>query len=239
MNNTITIKSTGPLPFIAIILFIILIVVLIPLLILGVAGAAFSRLGFSWIEAVAVILLMLLGSLVNIPVVKFRQSLRDADNGTATVFDAFTGEPVTGRQAETAITLNVGGAGIPFAVSVFLLSKMENILSWSVSVPLVICLAIVAMIVAITATIAPEGGIRVSLILPALAAIFCGIIMAEGPGLSSAVTAFVGGTMGVLLGATAVALGKGSRTGVQSISIGGSGMFGPVFLCALLAAFIA
>ena len=50
----------GPLSVLGIIIVIGLIVLIIPLLFLGLIGEAFTRLGFSWIAAVAVVLLMLL-----------------------------------------------------------------------------------------------------------------------------------------------------------------------------------
>jgi uncharacterized membrane protein len=62
MNGLYRLSPLGSLPVFALIGLVVLIVLVIPLLILGLVGAAFSRLGFSWIEAVAVILLMFLGS---------------------------------------------------------------------------------------------------------------------------------------------------------------------------------
>ena len=59
----------------AIILLIGLVILLIPLLILGVIGAAFTRLGLSWIAALALVLLMLAGSFVNIPLYRIRRDM--------------------------------------------------------------------------------------------------------------------------------------------------------------------
>jgi uncharacterized membrane protein len=109
MNGIYRLSPLGSLPVFAIIALIVLIVLVIPLLILGLIGAAFSRLGFSWIEAVAVILLMFLGSFVNIPLWTFQRS--EANTGTATpaVFDAFTGEPVPDERLTTELSVNLGG----------------------------------------------------------------------------------------------------------------------------------
>ncbi len=68
VTNGIRFQSVGALPVLAIILLILLIIVMVPLLFLGMIGAAFTRLGFSWISALAVVLLIIGGSSVNIPV---------------------------------------------------------------------------------------------------------------------------------------------------------------------------
>ncbi|MCX6692741.1 MAG: DUF1614 domain-containing protein, partial [Methanoregula sp.] len=124
MNGIFRISPTGPLPLFAIILFVGLIILIIPLLVLGIIGAAFSRLGFSWIEATAVILLMILGSFVNIPLWTFQNTVGKTETGTPAVFDAFTGEPVPDERVTTGLFLNLGGAVIPFAVSVYLLYRL-------------------------------------------------------------------------------------------------------------------
>ncbi len=63
MGDGVRFYSAGPLSVFLIILLIALVIILIPLLILGIIGAAFTRLGFSWIAALAVVLLMLSGEL--------------------------------------------------------------------------------------------------------------------------------------------------------------------------------
>lgn len=239
MADTLRFTGAGVLTFIGIIVFAILLLILIPLLILGLAGAAFSRLGFSWIAAVAVIILMIVGYFVNIPVWTFRDPGYPAGCAEAVVFDAFSGEPVDTGQHSTIITINLGGFIIPVAISGYLLYETYHISGETIFLPLAISLAAVALIVAILTRIQPPLKISVPLIIPSLVAVACGFLLNGGAGLEAAVSAFIGGTMGIILGATAILLIKRRQTGVRLISVGGAGMFGSLFLCALLSTLIA
>jgi len=237
MNGIFRISPTGPLPVFTIILLVGLIILIIPLLVLGIIGAAFSRLGFSWIEATAVILLMILGSFVNIPVWTFQNTSGKTE--TPAVFDAFTGEPVPDERVTTGLFLNLGGAVIPFAVSVYLLYELGLLAGEPLLLQVCVVMIIVATITGFSTKVVPAYGIRAPLLIPAVSAIVTGLLITGGTGLSAAVIAFAGGTMGTILGATLVALPEIKKTGIPSISIGGAGMFGAVFLCGLLAALIA
>jgi uncharacterized membrane protein len=239
MNGIYRLSPTGPLPVFAIIALIGLIVLVIPLLVLGLAGAAFSRLGLSWVEAVAVILLMLLGSFVNIPLWTFRRSMRKTTTGTPAVFDAFTGEPVPDEGLATGLSLNLGGAVIPFAVSVFLLAEVQRLTGESLLLQAGIAILMVALVTQGSTSVIPAYGIHAPLLLPAVSAIVLGLLINGGTGLSAAVVAFAGGTMGTVLGAGIFTLVRLKNIAVSRISIGGSGMFGAVFLCGLFAALIA
>ena len=75
MAGGIRFFSAGPLSVLAIVLLIGLVLLLIPLLVLGVVGAAFTRLGLSWVAALALVLLMLAGSFVNIPLYCIRRDM--------------------------------------------------------------------------------------------------------------------------------------------------------------------
>lgn len=236
MNNPFRMYSAGAYSLLAVALFIVLVILLIPLLVLGIAGAAFSRLGFSWIEAVAVILLMLAGSLVSIPLYSFRVPRAD---GAAVVFDAFTGEPVPDEQATATLSLNLGGAVIPFAVCIYLVHGAGQAGAPPLLLPLAASLALVTLVTFLSTTTLPAWGIRAPLFLPALTALACGFFLGGGTGIAAGVIAFAGGTMGVAAGATARGLVQGIRAGVRQVSIGGSGMFGPVLLCAITAALVA
>jgi len=237
--NGIRLYPAGAYSLIAIALLILAIVIILPLLILGIAGAAFSRLGFSWTEAVAVLLLMTAGSFVNIPLHTFRRRGASHGNHRPVVFDAFSGEPVPDEGSFTTLTLNIGGAVIPAGICLFLLYQAVRLDPGPVAIPSAISFVTVTLITFYSTKILPGWGIRAPLFLPALGALACGILLSGGTGLYAGVTAVVGGTMGTLAGATACGLVKGIREGISTISIGGSGMFGSIILCALLAALAA
>jgi len=118
MSDGVRFYSAGPLSVFAIILLIALVVLLIPLLILGIIGAAFTRLGFSWISALAVVMLMLFGSFVNIPVYHVRRDMIRFSHDEATAFDVCV-PCATSQVWDTTISLNLGGAVIPVCISLY------------------------------------------------------------------------------------------------------------------------
>jgi uncharacterized membrane protein len=102
-----------------------------------------------------------------------------------------------------------------------------------------VALLIVAVITRILTTGNPAGGVRAPLLFPAASALLCGVILTGGTGPAAAVVAFVAGTMGTLAGAGVFHIPSVRTTGIPSLSIGGVGMTGTVFLCGILAALIA
>jgi len=239
MNGVYRLSPLGSLPVFVLIALIVLIVLIVPLLILGLIGAAFSRLGFSWIEAVAVIILMFLGSFVDIPVWTFRRREDHTATGTPAVFDAFTGEPVLNERLNTELSVNLGGAVIPLLVSGFLLFDVQRLTGESLLLQAGIALIFVALVTRVFSAIIPGYGIRAPLLVPAVSALALGLLAAGGTGLSAAVVAFAGGTAGILLGAGIFTIPTIKNSSLSRVSIGGAGMFGAVFLCGLLATLIA
>jgi len=238
MTNGIRMYSAGPLSVIALILLIALVILIIPLLFLGLVGAAFTRLGFSWIAALAVVLLMLLGSLVNIPLYRVKRDMVRVDNPEMPFAGA--GNPFAPRPVwETVIALNFGGAVIPLAVSAFLLYRATLITGTGLLQPVAAGILIVAIVAWLATRYIPGYGLRAPLFMPGLAAILCGLLLTGGTGLTAAVTAFVAGTVGTLLGAGIAQLPRIREMEIPEVSIGGSGMFAAIFLACILSAVIA
>ncbi len=232
MGDGIRFYSAGGWTIVGIILLVCLVVIIIPLLFLGFIGAAFARLGFSWIEAVAAILLMLLGSAINIPVWKIRREMVRIEHDGEWGADGY--EPW-----DTVISLNLGGAVIPVVIAVYLLFMSTGSIGTSMGVPVIVGVCLVAAL-SYVATRRVEGvGLRVPLFMPGLAALLCGLVFAGGIGLSAGVTAYVSGTIGTLLGANIANLPKVRELGVAGFSIGGAGTFGAVFIGCILSALIA
>jgi uncharacterized membrane protein len=239
MNGVYRLSPLGSLPAFALIALIVLIVLIVPLLILGLIGAAFSRLGFSWIEAVAVILLMFLGSFVDIPVWTLRHREDHTATGTPAVIDAFTGKPVLNERMNTELSVNLGGAVIPLIISGFLLFDVQRLTGESLLLQAGMALIFVALVTRVFSVIIPGYGIRAPFFVPAVSALALGLLLAGGTGLSAAVVAFAGGTAGIILGAGVFTLPAVRNSSVSRVSIGGAGMFGAVFFCGLLATLIA
>ena len=238
MSDGVRFYSAGPLSVFVIILLIALVIIFIPLLILGIIGAAFTRLGFSWIAALAVVLLMLFGSFVNIPVYRIRRDTIRVSHNEATVFDECV-PCASGQVWDTTISLNLGGAVIPLCVSLYMVYRAILITGTSLFFTVCAGITIVAIITFVSTRLVTCAGIQVPLLIPGLTALLAGLLLAGGIGLTAAVTAFVSGVTGVLLGGNIANLYRIKDLEVPGISIGGAGTFGSVFICCMLPALIA
>ena len=238
MSDGVRFYSAGPLSVFVIILLIALVIILIPLLILGIIGAAFTRLGFSWIAALAVVLLMLFGSFVNIPVYRIRRDMIRVSHNESSVFDECV--PCASDQVwDTMISLNLGGAVIPLCVSLYMVYQAILITGTSLFFTVCAGITIVAIITFVSTRLVTCAGIQVPLLIPGLTALLAGLLLAGGIGLTAAVTAFVSGVTGVLLGGNIANLYRIKDLEVPEISIGGAGTFGSIFICCMLPALIA
>ncbi len=238
MADGVRFVSAGALSVLAILLFIGLIILLIPLLVLGVIGAAFTKLGFSWITAIAVVLLMLFGSYVNIPLYRFKRDMVRVAPDTTAVFGSgspWAADPVW----ETVVSLNLGGAVLPVCISLYLLYQAVSITSTSLLVPVGAGILIVALITFVSTRPVPGVGLRVPLLMPALTALLMGMLLFGGAGIPATVVAFVSGTIGTLLGGNIARLNCIRDLDVPELSIGGAGTFSAIFICCILPALIA
>jgi uncharacterized membrane protein len=237
MSGGIRFFSAGPLSVIAIIILIVLLIVVIPLFIFGIIGAAFVRLGFSWISAFVVILLMICGSLINIPVYRIRRDVIRISWNDAS--DQYASSREAGYAWDIPVTCNLGGTVIPAGISVYLLYQAFLIIGNSLFFITGIGILIIAAITFVSTRVISGAGIRVPLLIPGLTALLVGLILSGGTGLTAAVTAFVSGTIGTLAGGNIAYLFRVSDLEIPEISIGGQGTFGTVFICCILPALIA
>ena len=130
----------------------------------------------------------------------------------------------------TVVALNVGGALIPVLVSLYLLVHTGMYRRMLIGV------SVVAAVVHSLAQIVPGVGIAVPMIVPPLVAAGVALPLAfrRAPPL-----AYVSGSMGTLIGADLLNLGKIARLGAPVVSIGGAGTFDGVFLTGILAGLLA
>lgn len=232
--------SAGPLTVLALVAIIVLLLLLIPLLFLGLVGTAFTNLvGLSWLSATALVILILLCSLVNIPVWKIRRETIRVPHDTEGMFmDAFIRRDEGGLW-ETTIAVNLGGAALA-AMACYLLYRALQVMSGEMLEPRVLAaILLVAAIVYVTTHRVVGAGLRVPLFLPGLAAALCGILFAGGLGPTAGVIACVSATLGTLIGANLAHLPHAGDLEVPQISIGGAGTFGALFIGCILSALIA
>jgi uncharacterized membrane protein len=239
MTGGVRFLSAGPLPVLAIILIIGLVLILIPLLILGVISMAFTRLGLSWAEALALVLMMLVGSFINIPLYRIH---RDMVRVTPVDTDG-NGILVRPRSAapvwETRISVNLGGCIIPVCIAAYLVVQATVVSGTSLIIPVLLSAGIVFVLSYIATQEITGVGIRVPVLIPAFAALLAGILVSGGNGLTATVVALSGGVIGTIAGGNLAHLFRVRDLEVPVVSIGGSGTFAAVFLCCILPALIA
>jgi uncharacterized membrane protein len=238
MSDGVRFFSAGPLSVFAVIILVGLVILLIPLFILGMIGAAFTRLGFSWITAIAVVLLMLFGSYVNIPLYRIKRDMVRISPDTTAVSGSgslWPADPVW----ETLVSINLGGAILPLCISLYLLYQAVLITGTSLLVPVGAGIVLVALVTFFATRPVRGAGLRVPLLIPALTALLMGMFMFGGAGIPATVMAFVSGTAGALLGGNIAQLFRIKDLEVHSVSIGGAGTFGAVFICCILPALVA
>jgi uncharacterized membrane protein len=203
---------------------------------LQAVGIAFVQLGIPMWLAILIIPGSLLGSMVNIPLYKIKS---DSTPCTEDAHVKYLGVSYQVFQpecpGETQISINLGGAIIPILVSAYLI-----LLNISGSIQFLVAISIVALIVHRVARIEPNVGILTPGFLPAIAAVFITIaILTIAPGsFNGYAIAYVCGTLGTLIGADIMNLGKLSHLRTGQASIGGAGTWDGVFLTGILAVFL-
>jgi uncharacterized membrane protein len=131
----------------------------------------------------------------------------------------------------TVVAINLGGALLPIALSVYLFLRFQ-----ALRVRMLLGVAVVTAIVHSLAQVVPGVGIAVPMLLPPLAAAGVALILAfrQAPPV-----AYVSGSMGALIGADVLNLGRISDLGAPIVSIGGAGTFDGVFLTGIIAGLLA
>lgn len=232
--------SVGPLTILALVAIIVLLLLLIPLLFLGLVGTAFTNLvGLSWLSATALVILILICSLVNIPVWKIRRETIHVPHDPEGAFmDAFIRRDEGGLW-ETTIAVNLGGAALA-AMACYLMYRAMQVMGGEALVSRVVAsILLVAVISYVTTHRVAGAGIRAPLFIPGITAVLCGILFTGGLGTAAGVIACVGATLGTLIGANLAHLPHAGNLEVPQISIGGAGTFGALFIGCILSALIA
>ena len=191
------------------VLLLFLFALLVFLVEIRVLTYAYRKVGVNPRYAFAVMLLSLIGAGVDIP-----------------LFAIGSGVPGRG----TIVALNVGGALIPILVSLYLVARTGML------VRMLIATVVVAAVVHTLAELVPGVGIAVPMIAPPLVAAGVALLLAFR---RAPPVAYVAGSMGTLIGADLLNLGRIARLGAPIVSIGGAGTFDGVFLTGILAGLLA
>jgi uncharacterized membrane protein len=214
-------------PFlIALFLFFAFVVVLIELRILQYA---FEKVGIDRRYLFALLLFSFLGSYINIPVAH----LSPEHVVSRKVIDFFGTQyviPAVVAWPGTVIAVNVGGAVIPVILSLYLIVKNRLYLTSLLAV------GVVTAIVHRMAYPVPGLGIATPSFIPPLVAAIAALVISRQ---HAAPLAYIAGSMGTLIGADLLNLGKVQGLGAPIASIGGAGKFDGIFLTGIAAVLIA
>ncbi len=215
------------LPFFSALVVVFLVIA--ALIQVGILRFAFMRLGISPGAAMLLLLATLIGSYINIPITELpaRQALAEQ---TFSYFGMRYSLPTVVEWPGTIVAINVGGALIPFCLSIYLLAKNDVWLRG------LIATACVAFVVHMLAYPVHGVGIAVPTFAPAIVTAIVAFLVARD---DIAPIAYVAGSMGTMIGADIANLGKIQGLGAPVASIGGAGTFDGIFLTSILAVLLA
>jgi uncharacterized membrane protein len=214
-------------PFFTILVGVFLVVVV--LIQINVLRYVYTRLGVSSGTALLLLFGSLIGSYINIPVARFpEREVQTAQD--LSFFGMHYLVPVVVEWPGTVIAVNVGGAVIPTLLSLYLLVKNDL---W---IRGIVTTAAVTAIVHTLAYPVPGVGIAVPIFVPPVATAIVAVLIARQ---HAAALAYVGGSLGTLIGADLLNLDAVQGLGAPVASIGGAGTFDGIFLTGIMAVLLA
>jgi uncharacterized membrane protein len=215
------------LPFLLVLLFLFAFLIL--LIEVGILGYAYERIGVNRRYVFVLLFLSLLGSYVNIPVTEL--PAQEVHSGKVIAFYGMRYViPMVVDWPKTVIAVNLGGAVIPAFLSLYLMVK-KRLFGRGV-----LAVAIVAAVSHFMAHPVPGVGIAEPTFIPPLVTAAAALLISReyAPPL-----AYISGSLGTLIGADLLNLGKVRGLGAPVASIGGAGTFDGIFLTGIVAVLLA
>lgn len=213
----------APLPLL---LFISLLVLLVSFVQVGALTLAFDKLGLSAQSGFLLLFVSLIGSAINLPLFTVSAEAPPAEAVPVALRGLLRHAPRE-FHGRTLIAINVGGGLIPVLFSLYLIGRGGLPLPMLVS-----AVGIVALVSRLASRPLPGIGIGMPIFVAPLAAALTALLL--GPE-HSAPLAYVGGTLGVLIGADLLRLKDIRRMGTPVASIGGAGTFDGIFMTGIVA----
>ncbi len=197
-----------------------------------VTEVAFEKTGFTRIEFLVILGVTLIGSYVDIPIWRLKNTRPALVVREVRAFWVTYRVPeYTLMEVSTIVAVNVGGALVPIVVSAILLYEHPALWLGALAAT-----ALTAVSVHLVARHIEGVGVVAPTLLPPVAAVLFSLPFS---GSLLAVTAYIAGTLGTLIGADLSNLGKISEGGTPVASIGGAGKFDGIFLTGIFAVLIA
>ncbi|MEJ2363368.1 MAG: DUF1614 domain-containing protein [Deltaproteobacteria bacterium] len=209
--------------------FVFLFALVIVLVEIGILKYAYEQIGVSRRYMFALLLVSILGSYVNIPVAELPAEHLHSGQ-VVTFFGMQYVVPLVIDSPRTIVALNLGGAIIPILLSAYLILKNKMF------VKSLIAVSIVTIVVHQLAHAVPGVGIAEPTFVPPLVTVAVVLLISRR---QAAPLAYVAGSLGTLIGADLLNLGKIQGLGAPIASIGGAGTFDGIFLTGILAVLLA
>lgn len=218
-----------PLAFPFLLVLLLLVAFLIFSIEIGIIAHAYEKIGINSRYVFGLLLLSLLGSYVNIPVAELpgKEMLSGQE---VTFFGMRYVIPLVQDWPRTVIAVNLGGAVIPTLLSLYLLVK-HGLYGQTFA-----AVAVVAVIVHWLARPVGGLGIAVPIFIPPVVAAVVALLISRQAAPS---LAYIAGSLGTLIGADLLNLGRLQGLGAPIVSIGGAGKFDGIFLTGIVAVLLA
>lgn len=218
-----------PLTPIQLFIFIFLLIFMLLILQLGLFSIVLDKLGLAPHSAMLLLIVTLFGSGINLPITKLKipPDVEPMINPLAQWLP-FRRLPDT---RETIVAINMGGALVPVLFSIYLISITP------ISVVQVSLAILIVSFVCYSVSRPVKGlGIGMPVFIAPFTAAIVALLLAPQ---HSAPLAYIGGTMGVLIGADILRLKDIPKLGAPIASIGGAGTFDGIFLTGIVAVLLA
>jgi uncharacterized membrane protein len=210
------------LPFLLIL--VLGLIFLIALIEVGILRYAYRKIGVGSRHMFTLLFLCLLGSYVNIPVAEL-PAKEVYSKERVNFFGMQYVVPSVGEYPRTVIAVNLGGAVIPTILSLYLIIKNRLYRRAILAVTLV-TYGIHRM-----AYLVPGIGIGEPIFIPPLLTTAVALLISRE---YAAPLAYIAGSLGTLIGADLLNLGKTQGLGAPIVSIGGAGTFDGIFVTGIL-----
>jgi uncharacterized membrane protein len=218
----------NPLTFLLMVFFLFILLFFFLMAEVNIIALVFARIGIPPRHVFISLFLILIGSFINIPIKKIPQETMTTERSVRVFGIRYRIPPAERR--ETVLAVNLGGAVIPCLLCFYLFFKTGL---W------VKGLAVTAIMVFVTHRLAkPVQGVGIvmpAFIPPIIAAVFSVIFSYN----YAPVLAYIGGTLGTLIGADILNISKIKNLGAPVASIGGAGTFDGIFLSGIIAVLLA
>lgn len=218
-----------PYPPLYLLAFLLLLGVLLVLLRWGLIRYVYERLGLSRRTAMLLLFAGLVGSGINIPLTQF-PAQRVVEPAIVNFFGMQYVIPRVVERGGSVLAVNVGGAVIPVLVALHLIRQR------GITRRLLLSSGVVTVLMYHLAQPIPGVGIAVPPLLPSVATAVIALVLDRRAAPS---TAFIAGTLGTLVGADLLNLGRIRDLGAPVASIGGAGTFDGVFMVGIVAVLLA